>query len=117
MSFCRSNSKTSNLGAYLGVLLNEMMDADPPANAPSSYLFRQACGVLLKDAEGRGYDGREQGECMEFFEKLLQHLEWEEMQDRVESFEVPSLVREIFGMTAVTKVCIYSRCVKGKRLL
>ena len=89
-----------------------MMDADPPANTPSSYLFRQACGVLLKDDHGIGYDGETQAECMEFFEKLLHHLDEEEMEDREEGSEVPSLVRELFGVEAVTKVCRYSRCVK-----
>ena len=60
---------------YLGVPLNEMMDADPPAITPSSYVFRHACGVLLTDDKREGYDGKEQGECKEFFEKLLRHLE------------------------------------------
>ena len=94
----------SHLGAYLGVILNEMLDAGPSANTPSSYVFRQACGVLLKDDKGKGYDGHEQAECMEFFEKLLEYLDMEEVRDRMNNSEAPSLARELFGVEAVSKV-------------
>ena len=104
MSFCRSDSVTSHLGAYLGVLLNEMLDAEQSANTPSSYVFRQACGVLLKDDKGKGYDGQEQAECMEFFEKLLEYLDMEEVRDRKDNSEAPSLVRELFGIEAISRV-------------
>ena len=104
MSLCRSDSVTSHLGAYLGVLLNEMLDAEQSANTPSSYVFRQACGVLLKDDKGKGYDGQEQAECMEFFEKLLEYLDMEEVRDRKDNSEAPSLVRELFGIEAISRV-------------
>ena len=92
-----------SLGRLRRVLLNEMMDADPPAYTPSSYLFRQACGLFLEDDKGNGYDGEKQGECMEFFEKLLQHLDMEDLQDRGESSEVPSLVRELLGVDHLSR--------------
>ncbi|KAF6226900.1 hypothetical protein HO133_008341 [Letharia lupina] len=99
----RNKSKIC-LGAYLGVLLNEMLDPDPLAEAPSSYVFRQACGVLLANDKGERYDGEDQQECMEYFEKLLDHLDIEEVDGRTENFEAPSLVQELFGLEAITKI-------------
>ena len=101
----------SCLGAHLGVLLNAMLDAGSSPEAPSSYVFGQACGVLLKSDEGQGYDGAAQRECMEFFEKLLDHLDAEELNERTENLDAPSLVRELFGLEAVTKVSrLFSLC-------
>lgn len=105
----------SCLGAYLGVLLNEMLDPDPLAEAPSSYVFRQACGVLLANDKGERYDGEDQQECMEYFEKLLDHLDIEEVDGRTENFEAPSLVQDLFGLEAITKVSKYSRFVQRLR--
>ena len=96
---------TRCLGAYLGTLLNDMMDADPSAAIQSSYVFRQACGVLLVNDQGEHFDGGEvQLDCMEFFEKLVGHLDEEEVADRPKGCEAPSLVRELFGLNAVIKV-------------
>ena len=94
----------SCLGAYLGVLLNEMLDADLPTRTSSSYVFRQACGVLLVNEKRKPYNGEEPRECMEFFEKLVDRLDEEEMEECTRSSESPSLVRELFGLKAGTKV-------------
>ena len=99
---------TSCLGAYLGALLNEILDADPSAEPPSSYVFRQACGVLLANDKGEAYDGETQQEGMEYFEKLLDHLEMEDEQ--TQNVKAPSLVRELFGLEAITRVSRCSHC-------
>lgn len=116
---CHSTALTSidsYLGAYLGALLNEMLDPNPSAaETPSSYVFRQACGVLLMSDMKQRYDGETQRDCMEYLEKLLDHLDWEELDGRIENFEAPSLVRELFGVEATTKASRYSRCLQWQR--
>ena len=106
MTTKRSDNMTSCLGAYLGVLLNEMLDAEPSAKTPSSYVFAQACGVLLKNDRGKRYDGYKQRECMEYLEKLLSRLRDEELEERTENLEAPTLVEHLFGLLAVPHVSV-----------
>lgn len=93
--FAALTSVSSCLGAYLGALLNEMLEADPSAaRTPSSYLFAQVCGVLLKNDLQEWYDGETQQDCAEYFEKLLNRLDAEELNGRTQNLDAPSLVRE-----------------------
>ena len=97
---------TSRLGTYLGVLFNEVLGAEPSAKPPSSYVFAQACGVVLKNDEGIGYNGYDQRDCMEFLEKLLSRLRDEELEEQTENSEVPTLVEHLFGLQAVPQVSV-----------
>lgn len=106
MTTKRSDNMTSCLGPYLGVLFNEMLDAEPSAKTPSSYVFAQACGVILKNDERERYNGYEQRECMEYLEKLLSRLRDEELEERTEKSEAPTLVEQLFGLLAVPHVSV-----------
>ena len=106
-------SVSSCLGAYLGALLNEVLDADlPAARTPSSYLFAQVCGVFLRNDNEERYDGESQQDSTEYLQKLLDRLDVEELNGRTQDLDAPSIVRKLFGLEAVTKASRYSRCVR-----
>ena len=97
---------TSRLGPYLGVLFNELLNAEPSGETPSSYVFAQACGVTLKNDKGEGYNGYDQRDCMEYLEKLLSRLRDEELEERTENFDAPTMVEHLFGLQAVPHVSV-----------
>ena len=97
---------TSRLGPFLGVLFNELLNAEPSGEIPSSYVFAQACGVILKNDKGKGYNGNKQRECMEYLEKLLCRLRDEELEESTENSEAPTVVEELFGLLAVPHVSV-----------
>ena len=97
---------TSCLGAYLGVLFTELLNGELFGEIPSSYVFAQACGVVLKNDRGQGYNGNDQRDCMEFLQKLLSRLRDEELKERTEDFEAPTLVERLFGLLAVPHVSV-----------
>lgn len=99
----------SCLGAYLGELLDKLYTLRNSEEAPSSFVFLQACGTVLSDEDRRPFNGEEQGECSEFLEKLLGRLEFEELKARPTDRKEPSLVRKLFGIEFGHKVSVDDR--------
>ena len=60
----------------------------------------------MKNVMGEGYNGNDQRDCMEYLEKLLSQLRDEELEDRTENFEAPTLVDQLFGLQAVPHVSV-----------
>ena len=86
------------MGAYLGDLLQKLHSGGETGEAPSSFLFLQACATVLEHGADEPFNGEGAEECSAFLERLLERLEVEELKARTSDRERPSLVRKLFGV-------------------